>query len=138
MTFLGTTISIVLTFGTSALLDNREKAAQQRQTAIMSVYDIDEIIRMLKEDLEKETAFSEVTYYLFTHQEELDSISYDSLKMAVAYLVEDVTTQSKWADDSKEKAFSGNIRGTREHEIYSVLRQYTRKLPAATGTAGMY
>ena len=109
MTFLGTTISIVLTFGTSALLDNREKAAQQRQTAIMSVYDIDEIIRMLKDDLKKETTFSEVTYYLFMHQEELDSISYDSLKMAVAYLVEDVTTQSKWADDSKEKAFSGNI-----------------------------
>ena len=109
MTFLGTTISIVLTFGTSALLDNREKAAQQRQTAIMSVYDIDEIIRMLKDDLKKETTFSEVTYYLFMHQEELDSISYDSLKMAVAYLVEDVATQPKWADDSKEKAFSGNI-----------------------------
>jgi hypothetical protein len=53
MTFLGTTISIVLTFGTTALLDNREKAAQQRQTALMSVYDIDEIIRMLKEDMER-------------------------------------------------------------------------------------
>ena len=118
MTFLGTTISIVLTFGTSALLDNREKAAQQRQTAIMSVYDIDEIIRMLKEDLKKETAFSEVTYYLFTHQEELDSISSDSLKMAVAYLVEDVTTQPKWADDSKEKAFSGNIE-VRENMKYT-------------------
>ena len=118
MTFLGTTISIVLTFGTSALLDNREKAAQQRQTAIMSVYDIDEIIRMLKDDLKKETAFSEVTYYLFMHQEELDSISYDSLKMAVAYLVEDVTTQSKWADDSKEKAFSGNIE-VRENMKYT-------------------
>ena len=118
MTFLGTTISIVLTFGTSALLDNLEKAAQQRQTAIMSVYDIDEIIRMLKDDLKKETAFSEVTYYLFMHQEELDSISYDSLKMAVAYLVEDVTTQSKWADDSKEKAFSGNIE-VRENMKYT-------------------
>lgn len=51
MTFLGTTISIVLTFGTSALLDNHQKAAQQRQTAIMSVYDIDEIIRLVKEDM---------------------------------------------------------------------------------------
>ena len=109
MTFLGTTISIVLTFGTTALLDNREKAAQQRQTAIMSVYDIDEIIRMLKDDLKKETAFSEVTYYLFTHQEELDSMSSDTLKMAVAYLVEDMTEKPEWADDSKEKAFSGNI-----------------------------
>ena len=29
--------------------------------------------------------------------------------MAVAYLVEDVVGQPEWADDSKEKAFSGNI-----------------------------
>lgn len=109
MTFLGTTISIVLTFGTSALLDNREKAALQRQTAIMSVYDIDEIIRMVKEDMEKEKALSEVTYYLFTHQEELDSVSTDTLKMAIFYLVENVSEKPEWADDSKEKAFSGNI-----------------------------
>jgi hypothetical protein len=109
MTFLGTTISIVLTFGTTALLDNREKAAQQRQTAIMSVYDIDEIIRMLKEDMEKEKVLSEVTNYVFTHQEELDSMSSDTLKMTVAYLVEDMTEKPEWADDSKEKAFSGNI-----------------------------
>ena len=109
LTFLGTTISIVLTFGTSALLDHREKAAQQRQTAIMSVYDIDEIIRLLQEDMQKEKAFSEVTNYLYAHQEELDSVSIDTLKMAVAYLVEDVVGQPEWADDSKEKAFSGNI-----------------------------
>jgi hypothetical protein len=109
MTLLGTTISIVLTFGTTALLDNREKAAQQRQTALMSVYDIDEIIRMLKEDMEKEKVLSEVTNYVFTHQEELDSMSSDTLKMTVAYLVEDMTEKPEWADDSKEKAFSGNI-----------------------------
>jgi hypothetical protein len=109
MTFLGTTISIVLTFGTSALLDNHQKAAQQRQTAIMSVYDIDEIIRLVKEDMEKEKALSEVTYYLFTHQEELDSVSTDTLNMAIVYLVENVSEKPEWADDSKEKAFSGNI-----------------------------
>ena len=109
MTFLGTTISIVLTFGTSALLDNHQKATQQRQTAIMSVYDIDEIIRLVKEDMEKEKALSEVTYYLFTHQEELDSVSTDTLKMAIVYLVENVSEKPEWADDSKEKAFSGNI-----------------------------
>ncbi len=109
MTFLGTTISIVLTFGTTALLDNHEKAAQQRQTAIMSVYDIDEIIRMLKEDMEKEKALSEVTNYVFTHQEELDSMSSDTLKMAITYLVQDMTEEPEWADDSKEKAFTGNI-----------------------------
>jgi hypothetical protein len=36
-------------------------------------------------------------------------MSSDTLKMAVAYLVEDMTEKPEWADDSKEKAFSGNI-----------------------------
>lgn len=109
MTFLGTTISIVLTFGTSALLENREKAAIQRQTAIMSVYDIDEIIRMAKDERKKEAVLSEVTNYLYSHQEELDSVSTDTLRMAIMYLLEDPTVQPEWADDSKEKTFIGNL-----------------------------
>ena len=109
MTFLGTTISIVLTFGTSALLENREKAAIQRQTAIMSVYDIDEIIRLAKNERKKEAVLSEVTNYLYSHQEELDSVSTDTLRMAIMYLLEDPTVQPEWADDSKEKTFIGNL-----------------------------
>lgn len=109
LTFLGTTISIVLTFGTSALLENHEKAALQRQTAIMSVYDIDEIIRLAKVERKKEAVLSEVTNYLFSHQEELDSVSSDTLKMAIMYLLEDPTVQPEWADDSKEKTFIGNL-----------------------------
>ncbi len=39
---LGTTVSILLTFGTSALVENKEKADIQRQTAMMVIHDIDE------------------------------------------------------------------------------------------------
>ena len=38
---LGTTISIALTFGTSALVERKEKADVQRQTAMMVIHDID-------------------------------------------------------------------------------------------------
>ncbi len=62
----------VLTFGTSALLDNHQKAAQQRQTAIMSVYDIDEIIRLVMEDMEKEKALSEISVSMLAIQASLN------------------------------------------------------------------
>jgi hypothetical protein len=38
---MGTTISILLTFGTSALVESKEKANVQRQTAMMVIHDID-------------------------------------------------------------------------------------------------
>ena len=34
---LGTTVSIILTFGTSALVESKEKANTQRQTAMMVI-----------------------------------------------------------------------------------------------------
>ena len=45
---LGTTVSILLTFGTSALVENKEKADIQRQTAMMVIHDIDECIDQLE------------------------------------------------------------------------------------------
>ena len=49
---LGTTISILLTFGTSALIERKEKADIQRQTAMMVIHDIDMCIDQM-EDLAK-------------------------------------------------------------------------------------
>ena len=51
--FLATTISIVLTFGTSALLERREKKQAQKQMCMMILHDIDESITVMKESTEK-------------------------------------------------------------------------------------
>ena len=40
---MGTTISILLTFGTSALVERKTKADVQRQTAMMVIHDIERI-----------------------------------------------------------------------------------------------
>ena len=44
MTFLGTTISIVLTFGTSAWLDHRQQIKNRRQTAMMVLSNIEDFV----------------------------------------------------------------------------------------------
>lgn len=40
-TLLGTTLSIVLTFGTAALIDHHHKVQTRRQMAMMLIHDID-------------------------------------------------------------------------------------------------
>ena len=44
MTTLGTTISIVLTFGTSAWLDHRQQIKNRRQTAMMVLSNIEDFV----------------------------------------------------------------------------------------------
>lgn len=45
---LGTTISIVLTFGTTALINAQKKKAAQKQTAMMVIHDINTTIESLE------------------------------------------------------------------------------------------
>ena len=49
MTTLATTISIVLTFGTAALIEQHQKKQSGRQTAMMVIHDIDENIVQLRD-----------------------------------------------------------------------------------------
>ena len=63
MTFLGTTISIVLTFGTAAWLDHRQQIKNRRQTAMMVLSNIEDFVwnmryidsTLVKYDYEKMT-----------------------------------------------------------------------------------
>ena len=48
MTFLGTTISIVLTFGTAAWLDHRQQIKNRRQTAMMVIANIEEFAQNMR------------------------------------------------------------------------------------------
>ena len=49
MTFLATTISIVLTFGTAMLIENHQRNKAKRQMAMMIIHDIDETIVQMEE-----------------------------------------------------------------------------------------
>lgn len=51
---LGTTISIALTFGTTALVNSKKKADAQRLTAMMIIQDIDNSIETLRNIMEHE------------------------------------------------------------------------------------
>lgn len=48
LTILGTSISIVLTFGTAQYLEDQQKEQAQRQTAMMLIHDIDASVAIVE------------------------------------------------------------------------------------------
>ena len=48
LTLLATTISIILTFGTSAIIDRRHKAAAKKEMVMMIIYDFDKTIEQVQ------------------------------------------------------------------------------------------
>ena len=128
---MGTAIGVGLTFAVSNMVDNHNKAQVRRQTATMVVYDINEMIREIKEDQQWEKTLYPVAMALVSHPEKVDVISEDSLKQAVTYLMEDVTSIPEWANDTKERAFTGgmeawqNLENTRFYD--NVQKCYLRR-----------
>jgi hypothetical protein len=106
---MGTAIGVGLTFAVSNWVDNHKKDQAQRQTAMMAVYDIDEIVRLMKEDSQEEDLIFPILSHLAAHPEKLDIISPDTLRMVVLYLIDDSANEPRWINDSKEKAFSSGM-----------------------------
>lgn len=74
MTFIGATLSIVLTFGTAHYIDLREKKALGRQTAMMVIHDMDNTVELLKELGKDEKENVELTRYVMDHYDTMESI----------------------------------------------------------------
>lgn len=62
---LGTTISIALTFGTTALINAQKKKAAQKQTAMMVIHDINTTIESLEYSRDEfEKNYQSAQYFL--------------------------------------------------------------------------
>lgn len=106
---LATAIGVGLTFEVNNRVEHHRQKQARYQTAMMAIYDIDEIIRQFLEDKQQEDAFFKVAMYLYTHQEQLETTSMDSLWMAAVYLVYEASEMPEWADDSSEKVFTSSM-----------------------------
>lgn len=107
MSFLGTTLSIILTFGSSALQKHFESKAAQRNTAFMVILDIDESVRQLKQFIEENDKGFQACRYVLNNIEQIDTLPIQTLGDAFEFLVE---TDSLKFDSSKEKLFLGSER----------------------------
>lgn len=80
MTFLATTFSIVLTFGTAALIDKRQKEKNKRQMAMYVLYDMNRSIELIEQsdsllrrglelqiEVARDTSLFETKKFFFNH-----------------------------------------------------------------------
>jgi len=71
MSVIGTTISIVLTFGTAYLIDNHQRKAEGRDIAMMVIHDIDQYVEIFRDEAKEDTERHDLTMYVLEH---IDSI----------------------------------------------------------------
>ena len=77
ISILGTTISIALTFGTTALINNHKKTIAKRQTAMLVIHDINNTIKLLENSkLQYEKSYESTKYFMeyMDRPEEADSV----------------------------------------------------------------
>ena len=107
LTILGTTISIVLTFGTAHLIEQRQAEQAQQQTAMMLIHDIDESVTVLEIMAEGEERQKSAVQYVLDHFDQLESLPVDTLYTAMTMLGS-IFPDEKYFDDSKEKVFNSS------------------------------
>lgn len=106
MTFIGTTLSIVLTFGTAHYVDEKNKKDLGRQTAMMVIHDMDNTIELLKQMSKTEQQINELSRYIIDHFDMIDSIDRDTIWDLTDYLVYDSNDDRICKfDESSEKLF---------------------------------
>lgn len=106
---LATAVGVGLTFGVNNYVAHQNQKKAQRLTAMMAIYDIDQIVDNVTKEKQRQDAFYEVAMYLFTHQDELDNFSADSLRMTLNYLQYFPFVEREWADESSEKVFTTSM-----------------------------
>ncbi len=109
LTIVGTAIGVGLTFFVNDKVEDSHQRSAQRETAIMAVCDIDEIVQGLKDEIQLEDSLFQVTMYVSTHQELIDSLPMDTLDMAFKYLYDNPTVVKEWTANTKENAFNSGL-----------------------------
>ena len=107
LTTLATTISIVLTFGTAHVLEQRQANQAQRRTAMMVIHDIDESVARLEQLAEGEEKQKQAVQYVYDHFDQIYSLPQDTLSMALS-MITSIYSVDNFFDNSKEKIFNSS------------------------------
>lgn len=105
LTFIGTTLSIVLTFGTAHYLEQKQLRADGRQTAMMVIHDMENSAESFEQYAKTEEERFKLTQYVIEHMDRLSTIPTDTLSAAYFYITQSSKIRLYKYDDSNEKLF---------------------------------
>ena len=108
MTLLATTVSIVLTFGTTAIVDRKKQRAEKREMVLMVMYDMRESLRECEESQERLRAFCDLQVDLVAHPEKFPGRSVELLAL-IPILTYTTTTENIFKSNIETISTIGNI-----------------------------
>lgn len=104
LTFIGTTLSIILTFGTAHFVEQKQNREAGRQTAMMVIHDMENTADLFSAWEKDEEQYFNCAEYVLEHKDEIDAISEDTLQALTAYLSVSGSKQYNY-DASSETLF---------------------------------
>lgn len=125
MSLLATTVSIVLTFGTTAIIDRKKQKAQKREMVLMLMYDMRESLKEI-EDCEKTLKkFCDVQVDLVAHPDKFDD-GYVNLMAHIPILFFTNTTENIFKSNIETINTLGNILFVETVSSFYVNREKVR------------
>lgn len=103
---LGTVIGIILTFGTSAWVEYREKQETERTAALMVIHNLESFVQDLALMVKELQTIDEVNAKVLAAKDHLDTVSEDTLSMFVTGIL---SHNFNTIDETAETIFSSNI-----------------------------
>ena len=104
MTFIGTTMSIILTFGTAHFVEEKQNREDGRQIAMMVIHDIENAAEIFRSYAKEDEKLFNTSQYVREHLQHIDSIPEDSLRLFIEYVAKSIAEDYSY-DDSSERTF---------------------------------
>ena len=108
MSLLATTVSIVLTFGTTAIIDRKKQRAEKREMVLMVMYDMRESLLECEQCQENMDTFCDLQVDVVAHPEKF-SASATNLLVNVPFLNYTTTTENIFKSNIETISTIGNI-----------------------------
>lgn len=128
LTLLATTISIILTFGTSAIINNHEKEKAKKEMVMMIIYDFDKTIEQIQRAEAGFHQASERQQLIALHPEYYDSLRMDFTDAVKASQMDfSETTEKIFSSNIETFNTLGNVNFVHEVSNFYSLREHYRK-----------
>ena len=108
MPLAATTLSIVLTFGTTAIIDRKKQNAEKREMVMMIMYDMRETLKSVQRCDDQMNAFFEAQLEAVAHPEKFDA-SYAVLALNIPDLQYTTTTENIFRTNIETIRTIGNL-----------------------------
>ncbi len=126
MSLLATTVSIVLTFGTTAIIDRKKQRAEKREMVLMVMYDLRESLKECEECQENMDAFCDLQVDVVAHPEKFSASATDLL-VNVPILHYTTTTENIFKSNIETISTIGNILFVETVSTFYVFRDKYKK-----------